>query len=236
MEYKREFFPIVKKTIMPRPVYREETDILGQSGIAWATEAIIYGPNWYHDREQGLIEIYDAGPALCFRDILPKKHKYAREGLYLRLALAYRTTENANANIRTFSGNHVNLPNSLKGSIYIDPFTYHWVSDDMTININSIYLNEKLWIQRVEWEWVSKETIFDDEVGKKDINLIRSQKEIEAIYTKKEITSNTVKEYLINRVKHDENFAKRCLALLNSDNLFEKDLVTIYKGLNIRDA
>ncbi len=121
MEYTREFFQSVKKTIMPRPVLEEESDILGQSGTAWATQADIYGPNWYHDQEQFLIEIYDAGAALCFRRLLPKKEKYEKEGLYLRLGIAYRTTENANINIRTFSGNHVSLPNSVDGNIYMIP-------------------------------------------------------------------------------------------------------------------
>ena len=234
MKYKKEFFPNVKKTIMPRPIEREETDVLGQRGIAWAGQAIIYGPNWYHDRAQNLIEIYDAGPALCFRDILPKKDKYAREGLYLQLTLAYRTTENANANIRTFSGNHVTLPNSVNGALYVDPHTYYWVTDDMTININSIYLDEKLWIQRVEWEWVSKEIIFDDEIGKKDKMLTRAKKDVDAIYATKEITGNLVKEFLINRIMNDDHFARRCLAILNSDRLLERDLVSLYKDLDIK--
>jgi hypothetical protein len=234
MKSKREFFPRIKKTIMPRPVEREETDVLGQSGLAWATQAKIYGPNWYHDQEQNLIEIYDAGPALCFRDILPKKDKYSRERLYLQLSIAYRTTENACANIRTFSGNHVTLPNSVQGAIYVDPYTYNWVTDDMTININSIYLDEKLWIQRVEWEWVSKEVIFDDEVGKKDPYLTRAKKDLDAIYAEKEITTDLVKDFLIDKIKYDDHFARRCLALMNSDKLLQQDLISLYKDLGIK--
>ncbi|MGA1795478.1 MAG: hypothetical protein ACMUIL_06400 [bacterium] len=236
MEYKREFFPRVKKTIMPRPVEREETDVLGQRGIAWAADATIHGPNWYHDKEQGLIEIYDAGPALMFRDILPKKDKYAREGLYLQLTLAYRTTENACANIRTFSGNHITLPNSVQGALFVDPWTQHWVTDDMTINVNSIYLGEKLWIQRVEWEWVSREIVYDDEVGKSDLYLTRAKKDIEGIYRTKEITTNVVKGYLIDRVRHDDHFARRCLALLNSDKLLERDMISLFKDLGIEPS
>jgi len=234
MKYKREFFPRVKKTVMPRPVERKETDVLGLRGIAWAADAIVYGPNWYHDREQNLIEIYDAGPALCFRDILPKKDKYAREGLYLQLSIAYRTTENANANIRTFSGNHVTLPNSVSGGIYVDPYTYHWVTDDMTLNINSIYLEEKFWIQRVEWEWVSKEIVYDDEVGKSDLYLTRAKKDLDSIYAEKEITKDLVKDFLIERIKMDDHFARRCLALMNGDRLLERDLISLYKDLNIK--
>src|SRR5262249_32662419 len=100
----REFCPKVRKTVIPRPAVGWETDVLGQSGSVRAASATIYGPNWYHDTVSDLIEIWDAGPALCFKDVLPRKDKYTREGLYLRLSLAYRTTANAFANIRTFSG------------------------------------------------------------------------------------------------------------------------------------
>ena len=79
MELKREFFPKVKKTAIPRPVFKKETDVLGLSGSVNASEATIYGSNWYHDYEQDLIEIWDAGPALCFKDVIPKKDKYKRE-------------------------------------------------------------------------------------------------------------------------------------------------------------
>jgi len=67
---RREFFPRVRRTVIPRPVAKEETDVLGQSGWVHAAAATIYGPNWYHDQDQDLIEIWDAGPALCFRDVL----------------------------------------------------------------------------------------------------------------------------------------------------------------------
>jgi len=236
MEYKREFFSRVKKTIMPRPVERPETDVLGQRGIAWAADATIFGPNWYLDKEQRLIEIYDAGPGLMFRDILPKKDKYAREGLYLQLALAYRTTENAFANIRTFSGNHVTLPNSVQGAMFVDPCTCQWVTDDMTINVNSIYMGEKLWIQRVEWEWVSREAVYDDEVEKSDLYLTRAKNDVEGIYRTKEITKDLVKEYIIDRIRRDDHFARRCLALLNSDKLLDRDLISLFKDLGIEPA
>ncbi len=236
MQYIREFFPKVKKTIMPRPVQKEETDVLGQRGVAFATQAIIYGSNWYNDKEDNLIAIYDAGPALCFKDILPKKDKYAREGLYLQLTIAYRTTPNANVNIRTFSGNHVTLPNSVKGAMYVDPFTYYWITDDMTINVNSIYINERLWIQRVEWEWISKDILFEDEIGIKDIHLTRSKKDVEALYMEKEITRDMVKRYLINLIKNNDHFARQCLVLLNSNKLLEQDIVTLYKNLGIKET
>ena len=234
MELKREFFPKVKKTPIPRPVVKKETDVLGLSGTVHAAEATIYGPNWYHDQEQDLIEIWDAGPALCFKDVIPKKDKYKRENLYLKLTIAYRTTENACANIRTFSGNHITLPNSLEGSIYEDPFTHYWVTDDCTININSLYRDERIWMQRVDWEWVSRETIFEDELLYQDPYLYRTKKEVDAVYAAKVVDENMVKEFLINRIKHDDNFAKRCIALFNSDALLENTLVDLYNKLNIQ--
>jgi hypothetical protein len=232
MNYKREFFPKVRKTVVPRPVVTPETDVLSQTGSVRATDAVIYGPNWLRDRKQDLIEVYDAGPALCFRHLLPKKDKYEREGLYLLLTIAYRTTSNANANIRTFSGWHVELPNAVHGGMYVDKHTYDWVSDDYCININSVYLGEKLWIQRVDWEWMSRETIYEDE-PQKDIWLKRSKKNVDALYAKKHITRKVVEEFLVNRIKEDPNFARRCLSLLNSDKLFQKDIVTLYKDLGI---
>lgn len=232
MKIKREFFPKVKKTPVPRPVVEKETDVLRQSGSARAVDAVIYGPNWYLDRKEDLIEIYDAGPALCFRHVLPRKDKYEREGLYLLLTIAYRTTENANANIRTFSGWHANLPNAVKGGMFVDRHTYDWVSDDCCINVNSVFAGEKLWIQRVDWEWVSRETVYEDEYHK-DPWLRRTKKQVDTLYTKKNITRHTVEDYLVNRIKKDHDFAKRCLVLLNSDKLHEKDLVSLYKDLGI---
>ena len=193
---------------------------------------MIYGPNWYHDREQDLIEIYDAGPALSFRHLLPKKDKYEREGLYLLLSIAYRTTENANANIRTFSGWHVDLPNALDGGMCVDKHTYHWVSDDCCININSIFLGEKLWLQRVDWEWMSRETIYEDEHDK-DRWLHRTKEEVDALYAKKHVTKHVVEDFLIKRIKEDATFAKRCLMLLNSDKLLEEDIISLYKDLGV---
>jgi hypothetical protein len=233
MEYTREFFPAVRKTIMPRPAYVEEQDILGQAGTAWATQAQIFGPNWHHDHQQGLIEIYDAGPALCFRGLLPKANKYAKEGLYLRLGLAYRTTENAHVNIRNFSGNHVSLPNSLDGDIYYDPNNYHWVTDDLTININSIYTGERIWIQRVEWEWVSKEILYEDEADWQDHYVHRNREEVDALYGPQQITNESVKAYLTGRIQNDDRFAKRCLALLRADQMVNSDLTAMYEELGL---
>src|SRR5262249_18494212 len=131
---RREFFPKVRKTVIPRPVIKPGIEVRGQYGSVRAAAATIYGPNWYHDSPQDLIEIWDAGPALCFRDVLPCKDLYAREGLYLRLAIAYRTTASAFVNIRTFSGNNVTLPNAIGGAMYEDPFTRVHVTDDCTLN------------------------------------------------------------------------------------------------------
>lgn len=233
MELQREFFPAVRKTIMPRPYFSQDADVMGQGGSAWAVDAAVYGPNWHIDRHQGLIEIYDAGPAVSFHHLLPKKDKYAKEGLYLRLRLAYRTTENANVNIRDFSGNHVTLPNSLHGHIYDDPNTYWWLSDDLTLNINSIYSGEKLWIQRVDWEWMSKEVVYEDESYGQDHFLHRSQSDIEDLYAEKSVTCNSVKEFLIEKIKTDDHFAKRCLMLLNQDRLMHEDLTKLYADMGM---
>ena len=234
MEFQREFFSHVRKTVMPRPYFAEETDILGQSGTAWAGDAAVYGDNWYLNREQGLIEIYGAGAAISFYHLLPRQNKYEKEGLYLRLKLAYRTTENANANIRTFSGNHVTLFNSLHGHIYDDPQTYWYLTDDLTININSIYTGEKLWIQRVDWEWMSKEVVYEDELQEQGIDLIRSAEDVEKLYGPKEITQNSVKDFLSQKIQQDDEFAKRCLAMLSQDQLMSKDLTQLFVESGIK--
>jgi hypothetical protein len=225
----REFFPRVRKTIIPRPAAHAETDVLGQSGSVRAAAATIYGPNWYHDPHEDLIEIWDAGPALCFKDVLPRKDKYAREGLYLRLSLAYRTTANAFVNIRTFSGNNVTLPNAIEGAMYDDPYTRFYVTDDCTLNINSIYREERLWLQRVDWEWVSRETIFEDELSSGNLYLERAREEVEALYAPKEINDDTVKGFLIDKIRTDPVFAKRCLLLLAEEGWLRKDLVALYE-------
>ena len=235
MKQTREYFSSVRKTVKPRPKVIEEIDVLGQKGSVMATRATIFGDNWYHDYEQGLIEVYDAGAALSFRDLLPLRNKYRREGLYLNLALAYRTTENANANIRTFSGNHVTLPNSVEGTMFFDPYTFDWVTEDMTINVNSIFSGEKLWIQRVDWEWVSKEIVYEDEMPSKELILRRTKDDIEKVYRKKEITDDTVKDYLTTRITKDSHFAKRCLALLKSDCLLEQDLPSLFKDMKLEN-
>ncbi len=228
----REYFPKVRKTVIPRPAPRWESDVLGQSGSVRAASATVYGDNWYHDTVSDLIEIWDAGPALCFKDVLPRKDKYAREGLYLRLSLAYRTTANAFANIRTFSGNNVTLPNSLDGAMYEDPYTRFHITDDCTININSMYREERLWLQRVDWEWVSRETIFEDELASGNLYLERTREEVESLYAEKEINENTVKEFLLDKIRTDPVFSKRCLLLLLEDKLLPKDLVALYETLN----
>jgi hypothetical protein len=235
MELNREFFPSVRKTVMQRPYYEEQTDVLGQKGTAWATGATMYGDNWYIDHSQGLVEVYEAGAALSFYNILPKKNKYEKEGLYLNLKIAYRTTENANANIRTFSGNHVTLPNSVTGAIYEDPNCFWWVTDDMTVNINSIYSGEKLWIQRVDWEWMSKETIYEDQLDE-GINpyLLRSTKDIEKLYLPSKINDQTIKEFLVNKINKDPHFAKRCLLLLKQDELINQKLIDIFESTDIK--
>ena len=233
MDIKREFFPTVRKTILPRPFAVKDEDILGQTGTAWATDAAIYGNNFHVDHPQGLIEIYGAGAAISFAQILPHKNKYEQEGLYLRLRLAYRTTANANVNIRDFSGNHVDLPNSDHGNMYDDPNTLHWITDDLTLNVNSIYMGEKMWIQRVDWEWMSREVVYDDEVHQKSLDLARSAEEVAQIYSPQNITPNSVKDFLIEKIKQDDDFAKGCLALLNQEQTQNKDLTQLFKESGI---
>jgi hypothetical protein len=228
----REFFPRVRKTIVPRPVVPLETDVLGQSGSVRAAAATIYGPNWYHNPIEDLIEIWDAGPALCFKDVLPRKDKYAREGLYLRLSLAYRTTANAFVNLRTFSGNNITLLNNTEGAMYDDPYTRFHITDDLTLNINSIFREERIWLQRVDWEWVSRETIFEDEVASANPYLERTPEQVEALYDQKEITEESVKEFLIDMLHTDTTFAKHCLLLLIEKKFLPKDLVALYETLN----
>ncbi len=181
---------------------------------------------------QDLIEIWDAGPALCFKDVLPKKDLYAREGLYLQLSIAYRTTANACVNIRTFSGNHVTLPNAEYGAMYNDPYTRFWVTDDLTLNVNSIYREERFWLQRVEWEWVSKESIYEDELPYRDPYLERTREEVEALYAKKILDEATVKQALIENIRTSDAFAKRALLLLCQDKLYQNDLISLYGMLN----
>lgn len=228
----REFFARVRKTVIPRPALRCPADVMGQNGSVRASAAAIYGPNWYHDPIEDLIEIWDAGPALCFQDVLPRKDKYAREGLYLRLAIAYRTTANAFVNIRTFSGNNVTLPNAVEGAMYEDPYTRFHITEDCCLNINSIYREERLWLQRVDWEWVSQQTIYADEVSSGQLYLERTPEEVKALYAEKKIDDDAVKEFLIDKIRTDPVFAKRCLLLLAEERWLRKDLVALYETLN----
>jgi hypothetical protein len=231
----REFFRRVRKTVVPRPVERLETDVLGQSGSVRASAAAIYGPNWHHDTLADLIEIWDAGPALCFKDVLPRKDKYQCEGLYLRLSLAYRTTANAFANLRTFSGNNVTLLNALDGGMYDDPYTRFCVTDDCTLNVNSIYRDERLWLQRVDWEWVSRETIFEDELVSASPYLERTPDQVEALYAARKIDDGVVTKLLIDKIRTDPVFAKRCLLLLSEEKWLRKDLTALYESMNHGD-
>jgi hypothetical protein len=93
-----------------------------------------------------------------------------------------------------------------------------------------VFLGEKLWIQRVDWEWMSRETIYEDEYNK-DPWLQRTKKEVDALYARKHITKKVVEDFIVKRIKDDPNFAKRCLMLLNTDKLYERDIVSLYKDL-----
>ena len=56
--------------------------------------------------------------------------------------------------------------------------------------------------------------------------------EVEACYAKKKIDDDTVKNDLIDRIRGDSAFAKRCLLLLCEDSLMRDDLVALYGMLN----
>ena len=75
-----------------------------------------------------------------------------------------------------------------------------------------------------------------DQIKQAYINLSEQygKKEIDALYAAKLVDENMVKEFLINRIKQDDNFAKRCIALLNADALLENNLIDLYNKLNIQ--
>ena len=126
------------------------------------------------------------------------------------------------------------LSNSVDGNIYDDVDTYWYITDDMTININSIYTDEKIWIQRVDWEWMSKEVVFEDEVDKKTPFVNRTLKEIEKLYIPQKINQDSVTDFLMNKIKTDEHFAKRCMAMLCQDKLMaEKNLVELFQESDV---
>ena len=104
-------------------------------------------------------------------------------------------------------------------------------ANDMTININSIYTGEKLWLQRVEWEWVSREVVYDDEVGKVKPYLIRTREQVDELYKEQTVNEDTVRAFLIDRIRSDEHFVKRCLSLLADDKLLQRDMVSIFKDI-----
>jgi hypothetical protein len=115
--------------------------------------------------------------------------------------------------------------------MYQDPATRFWVTDDCTININSIHRDERLWLQRVEWEWVSQEIVYEDELDRADLYATRTREEVEAVYATKPIDDETLKQLVVDRIRKDEAFARRCLLLLCEERL-GNDLVKLYGMLN----
>ncbi len=149
--------------------------------------------------------------------------------------MAYRTTRNANVNLRTFSGRHMTLSNSIDGHMYDDVDTYWYITDDMTINVNSIYTDERLWIHRVDWEWMSKEVVLEDEIDEKNIFVNRTLQQIEKLYTPQKINADSITDFLMNKIQTDEHFAKRCLAMMCKDKIMEeKDLIQIFQESGIQ--
>jgi len=234
----REFFPFVRRRVVPRPRTPAARDVLGIAGTVRAAEATIYGSNWYHDPYHDLVEVWDAGPALCFKHLLPDKAKYERENLYLQTSIAYRTTENANLNLRTFSGHHVTLENAVHGAIYEDPNAAEWVTDDLTLNVNSIYRDERVWFQRVDWEWRSREAIYQDELSDADPLHRRTEEEVAALYAERELSEELLRDYVIERLRTDRAFLSRCLVALCAERLerSSSSLVELFRRLQERDA
>lgn len=237
MSATREFFPRVRRTVIPRPAPRDEREVLGVAGTVRAAAATIYGSSWYHDPFHDLVEVWDGGPALCFKHLLPERDKYARENLYLRTWIAYRTSENANVNIRTFSGNHVTLPNAVNGALYDDPHASQWVTEDLTLNVNSIYRDERVWFQRVDWEWTSRETVYEDELPGAEACLARSPEQVAALYLDQELTVEVLRELLVRKLDEDRSFMARCLALLHAERFEdERSAVELFERLRQEGA
>jgi hypothetical protein len=76
---------------------------------------------------------------------------------------------------------------------------------------------------------VSREIVYDDEVGKVLPLLERTPEQVENLYREREVTADTARDFLIDRIKSDDHFAKRCLTLLATDKLLQNDLVGLYK-------
>jgi hypothetical protein len=91
-----------------------------------------------------------------------------------------------------------------------------------------------MWIQRVVWEWMSKEVVYEDEVQDQDILLTRSVEEIKKLYAPAKITPNSIKDFLAEKIRQDENFAKRCLGILCEDQLMNKDLTQLFLESGIK--
>ena len=77
---------------------------------------------------------------------------------------------------------------------------------------------------------MSKEVVFEDEVDQKTPFVNRTLKDIEKLYVPQKINQDSVKDFLMNKIKTDEHFAKRCMAMLCQDKLMgEKNLVELFQ-------
>ena len=74
--------------------------------------------------------------------------------------------------------------------------------------------------------------MFEDELAYREPYLDRTQEEVEACYARKAIDDDAIKGYLIDKIRQDSAFAKRCLLLLCEDSLLRDDLVALYGMLN----
>ena len=61
-------------------------------------------------------------------------------------------------------------------------------------------------------DFQNSRVISEDEVLYQDPYLYRTKKKVDALYAAKLVDENMVKEFLINKIKHDDKFAKRCIA------------------------
>ena len=75
-------------------------------------------------------------------------------------------------------------------------------------------------------------SIFQDELTYLEPYLHRTKEEVEASYAQKKIDDETIKEFLIDKIRGDSAFTKRCLLLLCENRLLRNDLVALYGMLN----
>ena len=74
---------------------------------------------------------------------------------------------------------------------------------------------------------VSGETLFEDEVPFANLFLERTPEQIETLYAERKIDDDAVKELLIDKIRTDPVFAKRCLLLLGEEKWLRQELAAL---------